>query len=142
MRLYHGGVSGLKPGQLLLPPCETGHVPARLTTGKLFDGESVEDYLGPDINRGDRVYLTPDREFARAYAAMIGVMSGSGYGSLYVAEPVGPAEPDPDIPQASVQCARAVIRSVYDPVVTMGFDQIVRRVSRYISLNPVMVSDP
>jgi hypothetical protein len=101
IRYFHGGVPGLRSGDLLLPPAATGT--ARALTTEL-------GHLGT-FARSDRVYLTTDRAAARAFAACY------PDGALYVVEPVGDVEPDPDAPKVSIRCGQAVVTSVYDPVV-------------------------
>lgn len=85
MILYHGGISDLRPGDLITP----GH--AR----KTHDGcpwcearESGGAHLGIDgpSARPDRVYLTTDRLYARHYASLW------GRGDLYRVEPEGEVE--------------------------------------------------
>ena len=78
LRLYHGGVAGLVPGQKLLPPL-------------LTDACSCADYDGEHC-RTDRVYLTTDDEEAAVYAALT---APGGGGDVYEVEPVGALEPDP-----------------------------------------------
>lgn len=73
--LFHGGVAGLNARDQLLPA-----------------GGPVYEYASPQF-----VYLTADRDVARAYAARCyeGDPNGSG-GSLYSVTVKGPLEPDPD----------------------------------------------
>jgi hypothetical protein len=92
-RLYHGGVSGLVPGQKLLPPARTG-------------ARSCSDYDGRHC-RPDHVYLTADPTEAAVYAALA---SSGGDGDVYEVEPVGELEPDPPgDAAASAYAARAAI---------------------------------
>jgi Rifampin ADP-ribosyl transferase len=78
LRLYHGGVAGLVPGQKLLPPL-------------LTDACSCADHDGEHC-RTDRVYLTTDAEEAAVYAALT---APGGGGDVYEVEPIGELEPDP-----------------------------------------------
>jgi hypothetical protein len=78
LRLYHGGVPGLIPGQKLLPPL-------------LTDACSCAEYDGGEHCRADRVYVTTDAEEAAVYAALT---APSGRGDVYEVEPVGELEPD------------------------------------------------
>jgi hypothetical protein len=59
------------------------------------------------------VYLTTDRQVAKAYAAFY------PDGALYSVVPESPVDPDPDCrePGLSWQCPRAVVAAVVDPVV-------------------------
>ncbi len=78
LTLFHGGVSGLVPGQKLLPP-------------RLTDASSCSDYNG-DHCRADRVYLTTDAEEAAVYAALA---TPGGHGDVYEVDPLDVLEPDP-----------------------------------------------
>lgn len=127
-RWWHGGFPGLGPGGLLLPPCESGYTEPHAEFEAVV---AVMLKMEPDRNRADRVYLTSTRELGRAYAWMWGEKNG-GLGALYVAEPVGPAEPDPDLPEFSVQCAAARVLAVYDPVVTMPKHKAMRELRKVI----------
>lgn len=111
---YHGGYPLLRPGQLVLPPSETG-------------GQSIYDAPGAEalvrvrydergaaqVLRRDRVYLTTrlaDAElFARLYPSACG-------GAVYAVSPLGDVDPDPDYlggDQASWRCPQArVVRVV------------------------------
>jgi hypothetical protein len=86
--LYHGGVRGLRPGSLILPPSRTG-------------AASTADY-GNGACRRDRVYATIDLDAARFYAAMyVGAKPGGrivkGLGSVYEVLPLdGALEHDED----------------------------------------------
>ena len=78
LRLYHGGVAGLAPGETLLPPLITGAC-------------SCADYAS-DHSRADRVYVTTDADEAAVYAALA---APGGYGDVYEVEPLGELQPDP-----------------------------------------------
>lgn len=79
-RLFHGGVPGLRPGDLIEP----GHsrkvhdgctwCASRATIPPTLDGLPLHE---------DRVYLTPERSYARYYASLY------GRGDLYQVEPIG-----------------------------------------------------
>lgn len=137
-RLWHGGVPGLNPGDLLLPPNQTGIITTTQIAQTLgFDPH--EHGVEADRMRPDRVYLTPHRELARAYAACWTSKTDSGlrtgYGSLYVARPVGEFWPDPDLPDGvGIECEQAEIVAVYDPAVRMPFHQIERRMGAFIGI--------
>lgn len=80
MRLFHGGVPGLRAGDLIEP----GHdrqkhdgcawCAARAALPPERDGDALHS---------DRVYVTPERLYARYYASLY------GRGDLYRVEPVG-----------------------------------------------------
>lgn len=105
-RYFHGGYPGLKPGDLILPPDQTG------TEHRL--SAIAAEHGGPAYStRTDIVYITTVRDVARAFAAFY------PDGALYEVEPHGVLEPDPDCatPGLSWQCQAAEIRTVVDPVV-------------------------
>ncbi|MEE1774482.1 hypothetical protein PUR34_41505 [Streptomyces sp. JV185] len=106
MAYFHGGVPGLKPGDRILPPDNTG------TTRRL--STYADEVNGPaHARRTDIVYLTTDRHVASAYAAL------HPDGALYRVDPEGEVEPDPDCfePGLSWQCPAATVVAVVDPVV-------------------------
>lgn len=103
-RLWHGGVPGLNVGDLLLPVTESG-------TDRNLTGYGMLPTRQPGHVRQDRVHLVTDRAAARAYAAAY------PNGALYVAEPLGETEPDPDAPDIAIRCERARVTAVYDPCV-------------------------
>ena len=125
-RLYHGGAPGRKPGDLLLPPAETGYRTVEQRWREEL-GADVRPWMEPDRNRADRVYLTARRDLAEAYAMCHELTrGGGGPGVLYLAEPVGELEDDPDLPGLSFQCASARVLRIYDPCVTMPFARFER----------------
>ncbi len=77
LKLYHGGVPGLVPGQMLQPPALTG-VP------------SCSDHVSTHC-RSDRVYLTNDPEEAAVYAALA---PRGGRGDVFGVQPCGDLEPE------------------------------------------------
>jgi len=103
---FHGGVPGLQVGDRILPPNISG------TTRTLSEHAAQ---LGADsyATRRDLVYVTTERQIARAYAAFY------PDGALYRVIAVSPVDPDPDhsIPGISWQCPEAIITQVIDPVV-------------------------
>lgn len=100
-RLFHGGVPGLRPGALIEP----GHQrPARDgcpicaarnsgATAYVVDGGEAHAVDGPS-QRGDRVYATEHRLYAKFHASMY------GRGDLYRVEALGTAEPSAEDPPA------------------------------------------
>lgn len=83
MRLFHGGIPGLRRGDLIEPGHERREhegcawCAARDQLPPALDGRSL---------RQDRIYLTPDRMYARFYASLW------GRGDLYQVEAVGELE--------------------------------------------------
>lgn len=96
-RYYHGGVGGLRVGDMVLPPSETG---ARCSS----------DYGAGGVHRRDRVYVATD-----PHAALLwGSLTPGNRGCAYRVEPIGNLEPDPDCdqPGLSFACPRARVVAV------------------------------
>lgn len=89
---FHGGRGGLLRGSLILPPSVTG-------------AKSCSEYGAAQVHRRDRVYITTDHRAAMLFAA------GIPGGMVYLVEPVGELEPDPDCTTQglSFQCPKARI---------------------------------
>lgn len=120
MRLWHGGVPGLKPGGLVVPG-ERHYVDGCAVCEAKQRGENyrVAGGVVDPLNRHeDMVYMTSDREYARFYA------SKYPRGDLYTVEPVGEVmdvgEEDP-FPTWVARSARVV--SVYDTYVQLSDKQ-------------------
>lgn len=103
--LYHGGVPGLRAGDLLLPPDESGteqrlsaYVPAAASWGY----------------RTDVVYLTRVENQARAFAACY------PDGALYRVEPIELVGADPDNPDSAVMARAARVIAVVRPRVVFA----------------------
>ena len=88
MRLWHGGVAGLRAGDLIVPghsrPAVDGCAVCAARAAQA-DGAPAPD-IDPLAAHSDRVYLTPVREYARFHASLW------GRGDLYRVDPVGPVE--------------------------------------------------
>lgn len=80
MKLYHGGVPGLRRGGVLLPPAKTGV-------------KSSADYGADAVCRRDRVYVITDLDMARLFALFAPPKSN---GDVYEVEPLSELTPDPD----------------------------------------------
>jgi Rifampin ADP-ribosyl transferase len=90
-RYYHGGNRGMKVGQYILPPSETGK-------------ESASDFGAEKVHRKDRVYVSNRLEDAQFFA------SGNKTPVVYEVEPDGEIEPDPDCEVGvSFACRKAKI---------------------------------
>jgi hypothetical protein len=81
-RLYHGGVAGLRQGDLIEP----GHAASRYVAGcPTCEAHAAGEHRELDPRTPDgRVYCTTDREYARYYA------SRAVRGWLYSVTPTGP----------------------------------------------------
>jgi hypothetical protein len=95
---YHGGPAGRTVGDYILPPSVT-------------KAPSCSSFGAAGIHRRDRVYITNDPHAALLFAC--GAVSGRG--AVYVVEPEGELEPDPDWSGpagGSLQCVRAKVVAV------------------------------
>ncbi len=77
LKLYHGGVPGLMPGEKLQPPSLSG-----VPSCSRLDSRHCQP---------DRIYLTTDSEEAAVYAALA---PWHGHGDVYEVEPDGELEPE------------------------------------------------
>ncbi len=116
MRYFHGGVPGLKPGDLITPHpphvvkgCKVCEARAQGLTATTGDGKAID----PPTGRPDRVYITSDREYARWYA------SRYWYGDLYTVEPVGEIQPSTEDPWPTWCVPAARVVSVYTRAVQL-----------------------
>lgn len=75
----HGGPAGIEPGAMLLPPAITG--------APCFSDVGYES-----VHRRDRVYLTTSANLATYFATA----RYGRQGAVYIVEPIGEIEPDPD----------------------------------------------
>lgn len=84
-RYFHGGVDGLKPGDLLIPGQGRKHHDGCPWCEARAKGEA---HLGMDpLAQREAVYFTTDKLYAKHYASLYGA------GDLYRVEPVGEALP-------------------------------------------------
>lgn len=113
MRYFHGGIPGLKIGDILLPASEIGEAPS---VTKYTDGKA----------RMDRVYLTTDRFAAEAYAALY-----PDGGALYIVEPIGETEGDPDAPTISRMASSARIVGIWDAKVRFNPERGLKLLGAY-----------
>src|SRR6516162_3993339 len=77
VRYFHGGNRGLKVGEYVLPPSETG-------------SESASDFGAQVVHRKDRVYVSTTLADAQLF------VSGNPEPIVYEVEPDWDIEPDPD----------------------------------------------
>lgn len=88
-RLFHGGVPGLRPGDLIEPG---HHRPSHDGCPWCAAREDGTATLDPLPAHGDRVYATPHKLYARFYASLYGL------GDLYRVAPVGETLPSREDP--------------------------------------------
>lgn len=115
LQLWHGGVAGLRPGDVIVPsPRKTVDgcaVCAAHAAGKTLtvDGHAVD----PANGQPDRVYLTSDRHYAKFYA------SKWVYGDLYRVEPVGELTWSTEDPFPTWTAGSARVVAVYERAVRL-----------------------
>lgn len=113
-RLWHGGIAGLNPGDLILP----GHS-RRIHDGcAICEARARGEHAGIDPPSAKvAVYITSDKEYARHYASLW------GYGDLYTVEPVGPVEVSNEDHFPSWTCEAARVVKVYQRAVLLTWTQ-------------------
>lgn len=115
MTYFHGGVDGLKPGDILQP----GH------SRKQHDGcpwcvarENGEAHLGIDgPSQQAAVYMTPNRIYAKFHASLY------GYGDLYRVEPIGEVNRSTEDTMESYYAPSARVLSVLDRAVRLTMSE-------------------
>ncbi|MBF6416924.1 hypothetical protein [Nocardia cyriacigeorgica] len=85
LRLFHGGIPGLRPGDLIEPGHERNPHPGCPWCEARAKGEAHHGIDGPS-QHPDRVYATTSRIYALHYASLY------GRGDLYRVNPVGELE--------------------------------------------------
>lgn len=109
---FHGGVRGLRPGDKILPPSQTG----ALSMADLDVPDAMKAELAK-VHRRDRVYLCAHLDGARLYAAACPAGGKRYGGSVYLVQPDGDIEPDPDWrgPAGdSIACRSATVIRIID----------------------------
>lgn len=102
MRLFHGGVPGMRSGDLIRPGHDRREHDGCPWCAARSEGVAGPGALDPPSARQDRVYLTTSRLYARFYASLY------GRGDLYQVEPVGDLEQSlEDFGAAEAWCAPA-----------------------------------
>lgn len=112
---YHGGVDGLKVGDLLLP----GHSRKKHDGCKWCEArENGEAHLGIDgPSQRDEVYFTPNRLYAKFHASMY------GRGDLYRIEPIGEVTRSTEDSFETYTAPGAEIVSVYERAVLLTWTE-------------------
>lgn len=95
---FHGGCGVSKKGEFILPPIIT-------------KARNLSDYGAAGVHRKDRVYVTTEYGAALLYAASV------INGRVYVVEPIGQIEDDPDCVKKglSYQCEKAKVIKIIKP---------------------------
>lgn len=89
VRYFHGGVAGLKPGDLVRPHPPRVVDGCNICKARAAGVDPVVPGLGvvdPVTRHQDRVYVTTDREYGRFHASKFVL------GDLYTVQPVGAVE--------------------------------------------------
>ena len=107
-RWYHGGVPGLKRGDKILPPSQTGAV----SISDVGHGTELHE-RAVKVHRKDLVYIAAAERDARMFARFHPAYGGRAKGGdIYEVVPDGPLWPDPDYlagDGGSMACASATI---------------------------------
>lgn len=121
MRLFHGGIPGLRVGDLIEPGHERKVHEGCAWCAARADLPPEHDGL-PGIP--DRVYLTPERIYARYYASLY------GRGDLYQVEPVGELErsTEDNVETWTAPAARVLVAIDRAVLLTMGERRRLHRV--------------
>lgn len=119
-RLFHGGMPGLKVGDLVVP---------QESPGWHRDDCSWCRSGADDSRHPETIYVTTEREYARYYASRF------GKGWLYVVEPVGDVERSTEDGPETYRCASALVRSIYERCVVVTRNQR-RRVFKMMPHDP------
>lgn len=115
-RLWHGGVPGLQPGDLITPHPPNVVDGCAVCAAKAAGRQPHVPGLGvvdPLTERPDRVYITSDREYARFYASKYPT------GDLYLVRPVGVLEASTEDPFPTFVVPAARVVTVYSRAVRL-----------------------
>lgn len=91
MSYYHGGVIGLRVGDLVLPPSESASAWCLADV----DDEDLRRRMA-EVHSRDRVYMSTNLNDAVLWAGCYPQGTRRRGGDVYRVEPVGEVEPDPD----------------------------------------------
>ena len=108
MTYFHGGQSGLRVGDGILPPTVSG---APAMADSIPSGHELEPAAVRVTDRS-KVYLTDTADLARFFAALHPCGDQKRGGDVYRVQPDGEIEPDPDYhgePGRSMRCGSALI---------------------------------
>jgi hypothetical protein len=114
MRLFHGGVPGLRRGDLIQPGHDRRtHDGCQWCAARAQIPAALDGYA----EHADRVYLTPDRMYAKYYASLY------GRGDLYQVEPVGELERSTEDTVEAWMAPAARILAVIDRAVLLTMSE-------------------
>lgn len=117
LRLWHGGVPGLRPGDTITPGHTRKTHPGCPWCAAREAGHAGPGGIDPPSRHQDRVYVTTHRDYARLYASLY------GRGDLYRVNPVGDLVPSEEATIESFTCPAAVVTAVYDRAVLLTWTQ-------------------
>lgn len=119
LRLWHGGVPDLRPGDLIEPghdrPAHPGCPYCEARIAEAAGGP--RPLIDPLAMHMRRVYLTTSREYARHHASLF------GRGDLYRVQAVGKVERSVEDSIETYTAAAARILTVYDRAVLLTWSQ-------------------
>jgi hypothetical protein len=127
MQLWHGGIAGLKPGDILAPHprkiVDGCAICAAHTNGQAItmDGQAID----PPNAQPNRVYLTTDRHYAKFYA------SKWIYGDLYRVEPLSELAWSSEDPFPTWTASSARVTAVYERAVRLNDRERRRLLARW-----------
>lgn len=110
VRLFHGGIPGLSPGDEIVP-----HEPNFVDNCPWCEArrKGISTVVEPLPAQERRIYLTSDREYARYYASKF------PFGDLYVVDAVGDLRISTEDRFPTWTADKAVVRSVYSRCVRL-----------------------
>lgn len=143
-KYWHGGRPGLQPGTLLVGRSEAERTAADTS---FYSGT---DTLGEPVPDPDRVYLSSDREFARAFAALMQLRDTTTgvaqHGTVYAVEPIGDVQVDPDFASSGVSWSapKARVTAVVEEQVDLDVHEVAERLGPHLEWldgSPVYTKD-
>lgn len=121
---YHGGIPGLRPGDLIEPGYDRPHHPGcPWCEARATEKDGGARALVDGLSREHGVYITTHRLYAKHYASLY------GRGDLYRVEPVGEARPSAEDTLPTFVTAAARVQAVLDRAVLLTWSER-RRLNR------------
>ncbi|MCQ9384402.1 hypothetical protein [Brevibacterium moorei] len=122
MSWYHGGIPGLKPGDLIEPGHERKQHDGCPWCEARAQGEAFNGMDGPSLHP-DRVYASCSRLYARFHASLY------GHGDLYRVEPIGVWRASQEDSMPSITAPAFQVAAVLDRAVELTMTER-RRLTR------------
>lgn len=135
VRLYHGGVPNLRPGDILEPGHDRQVHPGCPWCEARRQGTSGPAGIDPPSQRPD-VHMTPHRLYATHYASLY------GYGDLYQVEPIGEAVRSTEDSLETWCAPTAVILTVIDRAVRLTNSERRRLARQWITADQLTWGTP